>query len=81
MTLALQFAAVFCVAAIADVFWVRWNQAVTGKRAFSAGAYNTAIVGCGAFMVISYTEHLVLLIAYMLGAFAGTYGAVKWGEG
>jgi hypothetical protein len=75
--LALRFAAVVVMAALTDVVWVHYIQNVTAKRAAAAGIYNVGIVLCSAFVVVSYIEHRILLLAYALGAFLGTFVAVK----
>lgn len=61
----------------ADYAWTKYTLEVAAKDAVSAGLWSAVIVGCGAFTVVSYTTDRWLLIPALLGAFLGTYIAVK----
>lgn len=71
--------AVFVALAALDFFWARYTQAITNKRAVFAGAYAIVILALGGFSVISYTTDHTLLIPACLGAFVGTFAAVRFG--
>lgn len=74
----LQFFLVFTITAIADVCWTMYFMSVADKKAFKAAIWGAAILICGGFSIISYTEDKSFLIAAILGGFVGTYLTVKY---
>lgn len=75
-TAASVFAALFAL----DFFWAKYTTAITAKRAHLASAYATVLILLSGIAAIVYTAEPVMLIPAMLGAFAGTFVAVRWGS-
>jgi hypothetical protein len=68
---------VFIALLVLDFVWARYNIATTTKQAWRAGSYSVLIILLGAFSVISYTEDHWMLLPAAVGAFCGTWLAVK----
>lgn len=77
MNVAAQYGLVFASTLAADYAWTKYNVNVSAKRATAAASWSAAIVGFGAVSVVSYTHDPKLVIAALLGAFVGTWIAVK----
>lgn len=69
--------AVCAAMAVCDWCWTRYTQAVAEKRAATAAWWSAAIIGIGAFGVVSYVEDKRLVIPALIGAWIGTYLAVR----
>ncbi len=72
-----QFILVFVLMAAADVCWTKYISAVHAKKPLAAGLWSASIILMSAFTVITYVTNHWLVIAALLGAFAGTYFTVK----
>ncbi len=60
-----------------DVSWTRYTQAVNAKAPHRAAWWSVAIFLTGAANVVAYTTDRWLLIPACIGAFAGTFYAVR----
>lgn len=69
--------AVFAATFAADFVWVRYMAAAAAKRRVPAALWSAAIVGLGAFSVVSYTAHPIMILPALAGAFCGTLGAIR----
>lgn len=67
------FAAVFTL----DFVWAAYTLAMTGREALQAAGLAGLIIVLSGIAQIGYTKHKWLLIPAFLGAFAGTYVAVR----
>lgn len=70
---------VFLSTLAADYAWTKYNMHSAAKRAHPAAIWSCAIILCGAFNVVAYTSNHWLLIPAVLGAYAGTWVAVRHG--
>ena len=75
-----QFIGAFCVMFALDFVWARYTAAMVEKHAAYAGLYGAGIVVLNGFVTLLYVATPVLLIPACLGAFAGTYIAIRWGH-
>lgn len=73
----IKFFVVMGLMALVDLCWTKYTLAVTNKRALLSGAWSVGIMLCGAFVTVSYMQDRSYLVAAVIGAFAGTYFAVK----
>lgn len=71
---ALVFVALFSL----DFVWAKYTYAMTSKRPWTAGGYASVIILLSGIAAISYTTNPVMLLPAMLGAFAGTFTAVRF---
>jgi hypothetical protein len=62
---------------ITDIMWTKYTISVASRAPVSAGIYSAMIIIMGAVTVVSYTEDHTMVIPAALGAFVGTYLAVK----
>jgi hypothetical protein len=69
----IAFGALFAV----DIFWTRWAQAVQDSKALKAAVFAVLLFVFGAVAVSGYVQNPWLILPSALGAFAGTYVAVK----
>jgi hypothetical protein len=69
---------VFLAVVLGDILWVLYIRRSGEGRALSAAVFGTLIWIFGAFVVINYMEDKRLIIFAVLGAFIGTYLAVKF---
>lgn len=71
--------AVFVALFILDFFWTRYTAAVTARAATPAGIYSAGIVLANGVAVLIYADNPVMVLPAALGAFCGTWFAVKRG--
>lgn len=76
MTFWVQFVLVAVAMAAADWCWTKYMMHASAHRAVPAAWWSAAIIGVSAFTVTSYVEDHRLIIAALIGAWAGTYYAV-----
>lgn len=69
--------AVFAALFALDFVWARYTHALTGGRAFVAAHYAAAIIVLSGFGITQYASEPILLIPAGLGAWLGTFIAVK----
>lgn len=74
----LSFIGVFVALILVDICWTFYIAKVAERKAFSSAMWSAWILVCGAFATISYLHDVRLLVAAVLGAFVGTFIAVKW---
>ena len=74
---ALQSALAFCSVAALDFVWAKYTYAMTGRRPVAAGFYASAIFALGGVAVLSYAANPWMLVPAVLGAFVGTWAAVR----
>jgi hypothetical protein len=77
MTFAVNFVLVALAMAAADWCWTKYFLHTAAGRAVSAAFWSTAIIGVSAFSVTSYVEDKRLIVAALIGAWVGTYFAVR----
>jgi hypothetical protein len=77
ITFILQWLGVFAAMVGADYCWAKYTIAASTKRRMVASLWSSAIVVCGSFAVINYVDDHRLLTAAIVGAFVGTYIALK----
>lgn len=70
------FAALFAL----DFVWARYTNAITAQRELAASLYAAALIILSGIAAVVYTTEPLMLVPAALGAFAGTYVAVKWGS-
>jgi len=75
----LKFPLVFGVLFVLDFVWARYTIAMTDRSATKAAGYAGIIIVLSGAAQIGYTADPWLLIPAFLGAFAGTYVAVRTG--
>ena len=68
---------VFIATFLADMCWTKYSISATERKAFEAALWSVAIIALGAFTLIVYVHNNWLLIPELIGAFLGTYLAVK----
>lgn len=76
-TFLLQFTSVFVAMVAADACWAKYMRYVAEGHATKAATWSAAIILVGAVAVVSYVNDHRLLIAAVLGAWVGTYLAVR----
>mgnify|MGYP000163770138 CR=1 FL=1 len=69
--------AVFLSVALADVAWTRYNMAVTRGAPLPAATWSVVILLLGAISFFGYVEDRWMVVPAALGAFVGTYVAMK----
>ena len=74
----LKFLAVMASVAITDVIWALYFIEVSNKKAFKSGLWSSLIILFGAFITTEYIQDKTLIIAAVIGAFAGTFLVVKY---
>lgn len=62
-----------------DWAWIYYMHWAAKKRPLPAAFWSMVLVLIGALNVIEYTSHHVLILAFAVGCFMGTYSAVRWG--
>lgn len=68
---------VFVVMAVLDFIWARYTNAVGEKAAHRAARLATYLVVCNGIVTIEWVTDHWLLIPTALGAYVGTFAAVK----
>ncbi len=74
---------VFLAMFVTDVCWTFYLLNVEGRKSIAAGLWAMALYVFGAFVVSSYVDNKLLIIAAAFGSFAGTYVTIeykKWKE-
>jgi hypothetical protein len=69
---------VFTLAAVGDVFWTLYIKAVGDGKSMLASVWAALIWAMAAYSVVNYVNDMRLIPFGVLGAFAGTYGTMKW---
>lgn len=69
---------VFISVAALDFVWALYASHVTRNNAVMAGFYASLIMILGGLAAVGYVNDPWMLIPACLGAFVGTYGALKW---
>ena len=73
----LQFIGVMTSMILADISWTYYFIKVEERNSLSAGIWSALIVVFGIFTTINYVEDRSLVVAAIIGAFAGTFFAVE----
>lgn len=68
---------VFISTLLADMIWAYYFISISQKQAITAGIMSILIALISAYVTISYVHNPLFLIPVSIGAFAGTYYAVK----
>jgi hypothetical protein len=68
---------VFVATFLADLCWTKYAIAANERKALAAAWWSVAIIALGAFTLIVYVHNNWLLVPELIGAFCGTYWAVK----
>jgi hypothetical protein len=76
MTYTLTFIGVMISMFLVDICWAKYFIYVSEKKPFQSAVWGCLIMIFGAFTTINYVEDRSLLIAAIIGGFAGTYTAV-----
>lgn len=71
-------AIVFVVYVVFDILYALYVTFVSQKRAIAASFTGSMLYSLGAVGVMSYTHNKLYIIPLSLGAFVGTYIAVKY---
>ena len=69
---------VFVVYVFFDILYAVYVICVSRKQALAASATGAMLYSLGAVGVMNYTHNILYLIPLSLGAFIGTYIAVKY---
>lgn len=69
---------VFVVYVVFDILYALYVIFVGQKRALAAGVTGSMLYSLGAVGVMSYTHNILYIIPLSMGAFVGTYIAVKY---
>lgn len=77
---ATPFAAVFAAMFALDFVWAYYTKAITRHAPFAASNWAIVVTVFSAIAQIGYVENHWLVLPAALGAFAGTYSAMKWGR-
>jgi hypothetical protein len=78
MTWAVEWLAVFAAMFALDFIWARYTRAVGEKAAARSSAWATLIILVSGFVTTSYVSNPWLLVPAAIGAFTGTYAAVRY---
>lgn len=70
-------AGVFLVMAVADYLWAAYSWAISRRRAHLAARYAVALVLASGLTTLAIIESPLFLVPASLGAYVGTYVAVK----
>jgi len=76
MTYALTFTGVMISMFMVDICWAKYFIYVGKHKALPAATWGSLIMVFGAFTTINYVEDRSLLIAAVIGGFAGIYTTV-----
>lgn len=72
---------VFASTLLADIAWTKYTLAVSEKCAAPAASWSALIILFGAFNIVTYVGNHWALIPAALGAYAGTWWAVRRARG
>jgi malonyl CoA-acyl carrier protein transacylase len=75
-----QGALVLVSVAIADFAWSRYNMRVADRKAHAAAGWSVGIVLLGAVSVVAYAHDWRMVAFAAVGAYLGTYVAVRYGH-
>jgi hypothetical protein len=67
----------FTLMLVTDYIWARYTDEVVAKHTHRASLYAVAIIFCGAGTTIMYVEDHWRIIPAAIGAYLGTYLAVR----
>jgi hypothetical protein len=73
--------AVLVAVAVADVAWARYNLSISGRAAHRAAVWSVVIVLLGAVSFVGYLEDRRMIAFAAVGAYLGTWVAVRRGKG
>lgn len=62
---------------VVDACWAKYTLAMQRKDAMISGLWSVGIMLCGALVTVNYVGDKTMLIPAVIGAFLGTYLAVK----
>lgn len=68
---------VFVATALIDVLWTRCVAATADKKALPAASWGTALYVASSLVTLSIVADPLMILPGALGAFVGTYGAVR----
>lgn len=71
-------AAAFGALFVLDLVWAKYTAHVIAKRAFWSASYAAGLICLSGGAAVLYTQSPALLIPAALGAWAGTFVAVRW---
>jgi uncharacterized membrane protein YfcA len=71
-------ATVFAVYIFFDILYALYVITVSHRQALAASAISSVLYSLGAFGVMNYTHNAWYLVPLALGAFCGTYIAVRY---
>jgi hypothetical protein len=77
MNFYLKFLLVFLCVTATDACWAIYILRIAEKKALAASLWGSLISLLAAFTVVSYTEDHRLIVAMVIGAFVGTWLAIK----
>lgn len=77
MIFPLKFFLVFICVTATDACWAIYIIKIAEKKALAASVWGSIISLLAAFTVVSYTQDHRFIVAMVLGAFVGTWVAVK----
>lgn len=69
---------VFIIATCVDVLWVFYIKTIGDKKALPAANYGTLLYASSAFITLSWVDNRWMIIPSLLGAYIGTYYAVRY---
>lgn len=69
---------VFAVYVVFDILYALYVLCVARKQAIRASAISSALYSLGAYGVMTYLENPLYLVPLALGAFLGTFLAVRY---
>jgi hypothetical protein len=72
-----KFALVMFLMILVDACWAKYTLAMQRKDAMLSGLWSVGIMLCGALVTVNYVGDKTLIVAAAIGAFIGTYFAVK----
>jgi len=71
---------VLCITLIVDIFWANYNMTSADKKPLKAAFWSTMIVVGGTFSTQIWLGNKWVLVNSAIGAFLGTYWAVRNGK-
>lgn len=73
-----QFFLVLFIYIIIDIAYALYTKAVAQNKIIAASTWASILPVLTAFLVVQYIGNMYLVIPMMLGAFVGTYIALRW---
>lgn len=74
----IEFILVFVIYIIIDIAYALYTKAVAQDKIIAASMWASILPVLTAFLVVQYIGNMYLVVPMMLGAFVGTYIALKW---